>query len=245
MKEQNKKYMYKWFVITVIGGKEESIKDALIEKMKNFGYWEQEVKEIRVFMIKKEEVETFTKTDPNLPGTLKNTKTTQWETLSDGRYRRIKSKTVNRFPSYIFVNMHWDRDVWYAIRNTVGVLGFIGSTGKGSVPTPIHMQEYENILQKEASKEYVNKISLNLKTPIINQSANSIIDEKQKTINIEQPPFKVGNVVVINSGSLSGTKATIKEINIEKKVAKIEYDFFGRANIIEISFNDIKLADNL
>lgn len=248
MEDLNKNFMYKWFIITVIGGKEESIAEALKEKMINYGYWDQQVKEIRVFMIKKVDEQVFVKTDPALPSSLKNTKTTKWEVLPDGRYKRIKTKTVNRFPSYIFVKMHWERDVWYAIRNTVGVLGFIGSAGKGSMPTPIHIQEFENILCNEVNEEYSNKVSTTVSQSQLRQPINQ---EKMLTQKVEVKsnpttiPYKIGNVVVINTGSFAGTKATITKINTEKGTVQIEYDFFGRTNTIEISVNDIKLADSL
>ncbi|MBQ6970045.1 hypothetical protein IJQ19_00165 [bacterium] len=45
--------------------------------MINYGYWDQQVKEIRVFMIKKVDEQVFVKTDPALPSSLKNTKTTK------------------------------------------------------------------------------------------------------------------------------------------------------------------------
>lgn len=248
MEDQSKNFMYKWFIITVIGGKEESIRDALKEKMVNYGYWDQQVKEIRVFMIKKHTEQIFTKTDPAFPTTLKNTKTTTWEALPDGRYKRIKTKSVNRFPSYIFVKMHWERDVWYAIRNTVGVLGFIGSAGKGTVPTPIHIQEFENILRNEINDEYSKIQSTNIvndqqQTQAAEQkSAPQTSQEKSATVAI---PYKVGNVVVITTGSFAGTKATIVGINASKGTVEIEYDFFGRTNTTEIGINGIKLADSL
>ena len=61
-----------WFIITVIGGKEDSIVESLREKINNFGY-NNYVTEIKVFKTTKVTEEVFTKTDPKLPKTLKNT----------------------------------------------------------------------------------------------------------------------------------------------------------------------------
>ena len=80
-----------WFIVTVIGGKEDSIIQSLKEKINNFGYNEY-VTEMKVFKIKKTSETIFTKTDPKLPKNLKNTKTTTWETLPNGNYKRIKTK---------------------------------------------------------------------------------------------------------------------------------------------------------
>ena len=52
-----------------------AIKDALIEKMKNYNYYGNEVKEIKVFTTKKVDITTYQKNDQNLPLSLKNTKT--------------------------------------------------------------------------------------------------------------------------------------------------------------------------
>lgn len=68
-------YKTQWFIVTTLGGKEVAIKDALIEKMKNYNYYGNEVKEIRVFTTKKVDITTYQKNDPNLPLSLKNTKT--------------------------------------------------------------------------------------------------------------------------------------------------------------------------
>ena len=85
-----------WFIITVIGGKEDSIIQSLKEKINNFGYNEY-VTEMKVFKTKKIVEEVLTKTDPKLPKNLRNTKTITWETLPNGNYKRIKKWWWNRW----------------------------------------------------------------------------------------------------------------------------------------------------
>ena len=48
-----------------------------------------------------------------------------------------------QFPGYILVRMYLDNDSWYAVRNTPGVTGFVGS---GQRPTPLSRREVERIL---------------------------------------------------------------------------------------------------
>ncbi len=222
-------YKTQWFIVTTLGGKEVAIKDALIEKMKNYDYYGNEVKEIKVFTTKKIDVTTYKKNDPNLPLSLKNTKTIKWESQPDGGYKKIKTTITNKFPNYIFINMTLNPDIWYAIRNTTGVMGFVGSSGKGILPTPINIHEFEDIVEKYKAKSQViaNKIDENT--------------EKTNLTNKKSQQFKVGNTVIIMSGNFAGTKALITKIDNENNLAEIQFELFGRKNKFNLNFNDLKL----
>ena len=229
-----------WYVLTAIGGQEVSIRNALEEKMKNFGY-DTKVKEFKVFTRKDVKEELFNKNSPDMPKSLKNTKTTTWEALPDGRYKRIKTKVVNRFPGYIFVCCDLDDDIWYAIRNTVGVLGFVGSTGKNTKPIPCATDEYERLLTEAAATEYASRITAEQEQP------------KPEVKKAEQPkvvkpaytesPFKVGQTVVIVNGSFADQTGRVAGFDLSKGTCTIEIEFFGRTNSIEIDFKDLKLAE--
>ena len=47
------------------------------------------------------------------------------------------------FPGYILSRLYLDDDTWYAVRNTPGVTGFVGS---GNKPTPLARKEVERFL---------------------------------------------------------------------------------------------------
>lgn len=237
MIDQN--YRMQWYVLTAIGGQEESIRNALEEKMKNFGY-SSKVKEFKVFTRKEVKEDIFNKNDPEMPATLKKTKTTEWTALPDGRYKRTKTKVVNRFPGYIFVCCDLDDDIWYAIRNTVGVLGFVGSTGKNTKPIPCATDEYERLLSEAAATEYASRIA--------NEQNQPKEEEKKQEAKPAKPvltesPFKVGQNVVIVDGSFAGQDGRVAAYNLEKATCTIEVEFFGRVNTIEVPFNDLKLAE--
>ena len=57
-----------------------------------------------------------------------------------------KEKVKKLFPGYILVEMVMSDDAWYVVRNTPGVTGFIGSSGKGAKPTPLQPQEVDKVL---------------------------------------------------------------------------------------------------
>lgn len=57
-----------------------------------------------------------------------------------------KEKVKKMFPGYILVEMVMTDEAWYVVRNTPGVTGFIGSSGKGAKPTPLQPYEVDKIL---------------------------------------------------------------------------------------------------
>lgn len=126
-------------------------------------------------------------------------------------------------------------DIWYAIRNTTGVMGFVGSSGKGILPTPINIHEFEDIAKKFETKMQttINKNDLKNET---SENTNKI-----EKVNSNLQQFKVGNTVIIMSGNFSGTKALITKIDYENNLAEIQFELFGRINKFSLSFNDLRL----
>ncbi len=57
-----------------------------------------------------------------------------------------KEKVKKMFPGYILVEMVMSDEAWFVVRNTPGVTGFIGSSGKGAKPTPLQPYEVDKIL---------------------------------------------------------------------------------------------------
>ncbi len=238
MLEENR---VQWYVLTAIGGQEESIAQSLREKMINFGY-QSKVKEFKVFTKKIVQVDTFNKNDPQIPSNLKNTKTIEWKALPNGRYQRTKTKIVNRFPGYIFVYCDLDDDIWYAIRNTIGVLGFVGSIGKNTKPIPCATNEYERLLSEAATAEYAKKIEMlnNNETNSSKQSSKNNQNDHENTSLVA--PAKVGQDVILTSGSFAGTIVKVIQINNDKHTLKVEVNFLGRVNYFDVPFSDVKLA---
>ena len=73
------------------------------------------------------------------------------QTIKSTRTGKLVQKPL--FPGYIFINMRIDDDLWFYIRNTEGVRGFVGSSGKGQKPFPLSRDEaytlfYRNELKK-------------------------------------------------------------------------------------------------
>lgn len=65
-------------------------------------------------------------------------------------------KTKKMFPGYILVEMVMSDEAWYIIRNTQGVTGFIGSSGKGAKPLPLEPHEVDNVLSTMGINQEIN-----------------------------------------------------------------------------------------
>ena len=122
-----------------------------------------------------------------------------------------KTKKVNLYPGYIFIEMIMTRDSWYQVRNTPGVTGIAGSGGGGQMPTPVSREEIEPVLKRMG-----------------------ILDEDMYS------RYNVGDKVRIIKGPLEGTEGTIVDINPENHIYRVETLFFGRVTPVEVEFSEIE-----
>lgn len=71
--------------------------------------------------------------------------------------RKVVEKRI--FQGYVMVEMKLGEDVWFVVRNTPNVTGFVGSA---SDPTPISNDEMEKIMKRMGREEPKHKIDFNL-----------------------------------------------------------------------------------
>lgn len=135
------------------------------------------------------------------------------ETAIDIKNEKAKEVVRNIFPGYLFVEMIMTDEAWYVVRNTPGVTGFIGSSGKGAKPIPVKGPEIEAILRR--------------------------IGQSDKTIEVN---FKVGDVVKILSGPFSGMEGTVESMNDQTQVATVLIILFGRETPTDLNYVDIEPA---
>lgn len=67
--------------------------------------------------------------------------------------RKVVEKKI--FQGYVLVQMKMGEDVWYIVRNTPSVTGFVGS---GADPTPVSDDEIEKIMKRMGRSEPKHKI---------------------------------------------------------------------------------------
>ena len=121
-----------------------------------------------------------------------------------------KEKIKKIFPGYILVEMIMTDEAWFVVRNTPGVTGFIGSSGKGAKPTPLQPFEVENILHSMG----MARMDTNAK-------------------------LEVGEKVKIIDGPFVGMNGTVESIDIDNKVANVLVDLFGQETSVEVELGQI------
>lgn len=133
------------------------------------------------------------------------------ETVIEEKNGVEKEKIKKLFPGYILVEMVMSDEAWFVVRNTPGVTGFIGSSGKGAKPTPLQPYEVDNIL---------NSMGMNR------------IDIKND--------LAVGDKIKIVSGTFEGYQGTIESIDEEQKIVNAIIDLFGQDTSIECELGQIQ-----
>lgn len=75
--------------------------------------------------------------------------------------RKGQRKVVNQkiFQSYVLVEMKLTEDVWFIIRNTPGVTGFVGTS---TTPTPVSEKEMTDIMRRMKADEPTHEIDLSV-----------------------------------------------------------------------------------
>lgn len=122
-----KKHVHKWYVIHTYSSYEKIVKENLEQRLKSLGLAAR-VSEILI----------------------------PTEDVMEVKGGKKQVFTKRSFPGYVFIKMEVDDDVWYAIRNTPKVSGFVG----GAKPSPLLDAEVDAILKqmKETSERPQPKV---------------------------------------------------------------------------------------
>ncbi|MDY0178207.1 MAG: transcription termination/antitermination protein NusG [Erysipelotrichia bacterium] len=122
-----------------------------------------------------------------------------------------KMRMKNLYPGYVFVEMIMTDYAWFVVRNTPGVTGFVGSSGKGTKPFPIPREQVEPVLKRMG-----------------------MIDASMYDRYAED------DLVKVIHGPLEGTEGKIISIDKETGSVMVEAIFFGRATRLEVDFSEIE-----
>ena len=124
-----------------------------------------------------------------------------------------KEKVKKMFPGYVLVEMVMSDEAWFVVRNTPGVTGFIGSSGKGAKPTPLQPYEVDNILR--------------------NMGISRLDVDKE---------LEVGTKVKIIAGAFSGMYGTISSLDLPNQKLELNVDLFGQETSVEVELSQIEIA---
>ena len=124
-----------------------------------------------------------------------------------------KEKVKKMFPGYILVEMVMTDEAWYVVRNTPGVTGFIGSSGKGAKPTPLQPYEVDNILGNMGISR------MNIDTDLTS-----------------------GSKVKIIAGPFQGMFGTVDNVEAPNQKVMLNVDLFGQETSVEVELGQIEKA---
>jgi len=121
------------------------------------------------------------------------------------------------YPGYIFVELDWCTEVYYLVKQTPKVTGFVGiSTGKSGLPQKppvVSREEVERIVHHvEESKE----------------------EPKPKFT------FEKGETVRITEGPFTSFQGKVEEINEDRSTLKVSVTIFGRSTPVELDFLQVE-----
>ena len=172
----------KWYVLRAISGKESNVKEYIELDMKNH-HLEEYVSQVLI------PTENVIKVQNN---------------------KRIAMKK-NLLPGYVLVEAALVGEIPHMLRNTPGVLGFLGGMDK---PSPIRQAEVNRMLG-------------------ISDGDEEIIEEVIKV------DFLVGETVKVTDGPFSNFTGVIEEVNADKQKLKVSVKIFGRVTPLELNFTQV------
>jgi|GEM_PF-94821 len=185
-----------WYVVNTYAGRERTVADNLETRKVSMN---QENNIFRIVVAEREEEVIDKKT--NRPVVKK-----------DGT---VKTKTINLYPGYIFVEAIMSDLAWYIIRNTPGVTGIVGSSGSGTKPFPIPKEDMLPILKQ-----------MNLVKPTVSTN------------------YSVGEKVIITEGAFADSDAVITTVNAAEATAEVSVTFFGRPTTVTLPFSSLEKSED-
>lgn len=170
-----------WYVVNTYSGHESKVKEKLEMRASSMGL---EDYIFRVVVPEQTEVE-----------------------IKDG----IKKEKIKKmFPGYILVEMIMTDEAWFIVRNTPGVTGFIGSSGRGAKPFPLTPIEVDKILGS------------------MQMSRLDIGNE-----------IGVGEMVKVIDGPFSNMFGKVTSIDLEQQQLEVALDLFGQETNVQLEFTQI------
>ena len=125
------------------------------------------------------------------------------------RGKRVQRKK-KYFPSYVFVKMEMNKELYHMIKNIQKVTGFLGSSGS---PARVSDAEIDKILG--------------------NIQKGSLVPEPSVT-------FDGGEQVKVCEGPFAAFTGLVEEVDEEKSRLKVSVSIFGRPTPVELAYNQVE-----
>jgi len=130
-------------------------------------------------------------------------------------FRNGKKVTVAKkmFPGYLLVRCYLDDTSWAAIRDTPGIVNFVGAGGK---PSRLSRREIETFL------------------PTVDESSIEAPVKAKARLG-----FDTGDTVRVKEGPFADFSGEIIEINVDQLKVKVLVNIFGRETPVELEFSQV------
>ena len=171
----------RWYVVRVQSGREEQVRDGLVRRVQSAGL------ESKIFSV-----------------------VVPTEKVTEIRSGRKTVRERKLYPGYLMVEMEFDEQVWYLIRETPGIGDFVGSRAK---PSPMAAHEAERILHDMAKEEEKPKVRID---------------------------FSKGDNVKIKEGPFENFDGIVEEVIPAKGLVRVVVTIFGRPTPVELEYWQIE-----
>jgi len=121
-------------------------------------------------------------------------------------------KQKRLYPGYLFFKSRMNDKIWYVIRNTPGVRLIVWAD---THPVPLTDDEFNKMMQQVQASED----SLDIKVP-----------------------FKKGDLVLIKSWDLKGTKWTVLSVDSEKWLVTVSVEWLGQLTPTTVWMDTVEIA---
>ena len=144
------------------------------------------------------------------------------EKISEVKQGEKITSTRKFFPGYVLIRMDLyaengdiRNDVWYFVRETQSIIGFIGC-GADKRPLPLTNSEVESLMNQ--------------------------VKEKEEAV-APKVLFDVGEAVTVKEGAFENFEGVIDDIDAERGKLKVMVSIFGRSTPVELEYWQVEKND--
>lgn len=137
------------------------------------------------------------------------------ETVIEIKNGKRQIATKNPYPGYVFIQLDLDDEefgdkVWYIVRNTPRVTGFLGTRSK---PKPVTEEEVTRIKER-------------------------MMETKDKPRH--KQTFQKGDAIKIIDGPFYNFTGVVEEVDPNKQTLRVMVTIFGRQTPVELNFSQVE-----
>jgi len=170
-----------WYVLHAYSGYEKKVRDQLYERLRQNGLSDS----VGDILVPEEDVVEI---------------------------KRGKKKISTRmfFPGYVLIEMAMNEKVWYVVKETPRITGFLGDS---HVPVPLGVDEVRRIKEQMVG-----------------------VADKPRP----KHSYNVGEPVRVTEGPFANFSGVLEEVNMERGKVKVMVSIFGRSTPVELEFSQIE-----